>query len=31
VSTWVGRRLEAWAKKDRRGDIRYPLAPREDD
>jgi tRNA A-37 threonylcarbamoyl transferase component Bud32 len=30
VSTWVGRRLEAWAKKDRSDDIRYPLAPRGD-
>ncbi|MBW1689113.1 MAG: hypothetical protein JRS35_29205 [Deltaproteobacteria bacterium] len=31
VATWVGRRLEAWAKKDRSDDIRYPLAPRGDD
>ncbi len=31
VSTWVGRRLEAWAKRDRSGDIQYPLAPRTDD
>jgi tRNA A-37 threonylcarbamoyl transferase component Bud32 len=31
VSTWVGRRLEAWAKKDRSDHIRYPLAPRGDD
>ena len=30
VSTWVGRRLEAWAKKDRSDHIRYPLAPRGD-
>lgn len=28
VSRWVGRRLEAWAKRDRSDDIRYPLAPR---
>jgi tRNA A-37 threonylcarbamoyl transferase component Bud32 len=31
VSAWVGRRLEAWAKKDRSDHIRYPLAPRGDD
>jgi tRNA A-37 threonylcarbamoyl transferase component Bud32 len=30
VSTWVGRRLEAWARKDRGDQIRYPLGPRGD-
>jgi len=28
VTVWVKRRLESWARKDRRGHIVYPLAPR---
>ena len=28
VKVWVERRLESWARKDRLGDIVYPLAPR---
>jgi hypothetical protein len=28
VRAWVNRRLETWARKDRRGDIVFPLAPR---
>ena len=28
VKVWVERRLESWARKDRRGHIVFPLAPR---